>query len=296
MENPIPEKKIKSQAWKFYAVLIAWPAYLFILPWVYSRIGLYSLVFMVFPGAYLFVWVGVLAHECWHKYVPNVPNNLLYTIYSYLMVTDPQMYKILHGFHHSKVNTWDDTEFHPFGRIENENLRRMYNFLEIVFGIPFITFSYAFVIPRHEKFKDKFKRKSQVTAVIMWLLVIGALEYGSMRVFGLVPEQVIIPFAFTYLIGGSIFHHFQLVEHGNLIVEGDFKVRNIKTRNLSAKGIIEKIFLFLTHDDAREHVLHHTMASVYTRPFIGSVPMPEQVVYITLRDYAKILWQMVSVG
>ncbi len=46
----------------------------------------------------------------------------------------------------------------------------------------------------------------------------------------------------------------------------------IKTRNLWRAGLPEKIFLSLTHGDSQEHVLHHTLVGVYSRPFPGKVP------------------------
>jgi hypothetical protein len=54
----------------------------------------------------------------------------------------------------------------------------------------------------------------------------------------------------------------------------------------------EKLFLFLTHGDSREHVLHHTLTPHYLRPFPGKAPMPEAAVYITLGDYFRILADM----
>jgi hypothetical protein len=89
-------------------------------------------------------------------------------------------------------------------------------------------------------------------------------------------------------------HHSQLVEHGNLFVPGEWKERILKVRNLRPKGISEKLFLFLTHGDSREHVLHHTQVGVYSRPFPGAVPMPDNAVYITLGDYAGILRGMLT--
>jgi hypothetical protein len=83
-----------------------------------------------------------------------------------------------------------------------------------------------------------------------------------------------------------------MIEHGNYIVEGDYNNRNMWTRNLSDKGILEKIFLFFTHGDTREHVIHHTLVSVYSRPFPGKVPMPEGAVYIDIKGYLKVLKDM----
>ena len=84
------------------------------------------------------------------------------------------------------------------------------------------------------------------------------------------------------------------MEHGNLIVEGDFHRRNMRSRNLKPSGIAEKLFLFLTHNDSREHVLHHTLTNVYSRPFPGTVPLPEGAVMITLREYFQILQRMLA--
>lgn len=89
-------------------------------------------------------------------------------------------------------------------------------------------------------------------------------------------------------------HQSQLIEHGNVIGEGDWNVRNLLTRNLNSDGILEKFFLFMTHGDSREHVLHHTLVKVYSRPFPGKVPMPEQAVYIRLKSYLPILWGMLT--
>jgi hypothetical protein len=83
-----------------------------------------------------------------------------------------------------------------------------------------------------------------------------------------------------------------MMEHANLIVEGDYNSRNIRTRNLSDKGAAEKLFLFFTHGDTREHVLHHTLVNIYSRPFPGKVPMPAESVYIDLKGYLGILAEM----
>jgi hypothetical protein len=102
----------------------------------------------------------------------------------------------------------------------------------------------------------------------------------------------ILSFVLCFWLFSFFLHQSQLVEHGNLIVEGAFNQRNIRTRNLKADGILEKIFLFLTHDDSREHVLHHTLTSIHSRPFAGIIPLPESAVSITLGDYFRIIGRM----
>ena len=295
-KDVISEEMVRSQAWKYYFLVVAWPLYLFVLPYVYVRFKLLSVVFMLFPGAYLFTWLLCLMHECWHKYTPNIPNDQLYDIFSYMLFTDPQTFRLVHGHHHSLGNTWDDTEFHPIGKINNTYLRRIYNFLEIVLGI-ILTFGILmFILPKHPKYKAKYKRSTNIAAIFMCVMFYGGLGFLSASVFDLGVSQVAIPFVISFWLGSFVVHHDQLLEHGNLIVEGDLYERDIATRNLKNNTVFEKLFHFFTHSDSREHLLHHTLEELYTRPFPGILPMPADAVCISLKDYPGILWRMVTEG
>ena len=296
MKEYIPKEKIKKQAWKFYFVLAAWPVYIFVLPLVYAQMGVVSILFMIFPGAYLMTWMACLMHECWHKYVPGIPNNTLYNLYSYMLFTDPQIYRLVHGHHHSKVNTWEDIEFHPLGEIKNTYLRRIYNFLEIVLG-GILTFGLLmYILPRNELYKGRYKTSSHIISMVMWVLIYGGLGFASATIFNISGEKTAIALLINFWIGNLFVHHSQMIEHGGLIVKGDLNERKLKSRNLKNDGILEKLFLFLTHGENREHVLHHTTPAVYSRPFPGKVPMPQEAVYISLADYAAILWRMAIKG
>jgi fatty acid desaturase len=89
---------------------------------------------MIFPGVLLFTWVGYLMHESWHKYVPNVPNGLFFSVLSWMLLTDPQLYKMLHGGHHMNVNSWEDRELHSLGKISDLVLMMIYNYVEVILG------------------------------------------------------------------------------------------------------------------------------------------------------------------
>jgi fatty acid desaturase len=298
MENvsssPVSAKMVESQSWKFYLVVLLWPLYLFFLPYMYQRFGAWSLAYMVFPGIYIFTWSGYLMHETWHKYVPNIPNDFLYQIYAIILFTDPQIYKILHGYHHALVNTYDDHEFHPLGRISNRFLRAIFNIFEIVFGIAFIAFVGQLTVPLNPKYKDKYRAWKTIITVLLFIVFAGGLGYLSKHVFGLHWHLVAYSFAISIWINSFIIHQSQLMEHGNLIVEGDYNKRNMATRNLNSKGFFEKIFLFFTHWDSAEHVLHHTKVAIYSRPFFGKVEMPQNAVMISFKDYFKILEELIS--
>jgi fatty acid desaturase len=213
-----------------------------------------------------------------------------------MLLTDPQLYRLVHGHHHSKVNTWDDTELHPLGKINNIHLRRIYNFLEIALGVIFTFGIIMHLLPKHPNYKAKYKQSTHTISILMWILFYGGVGYLSALIFNLSAAQVAIPFLISFWLGSAIIHHDQLIEHGNLIVEGDCHQRNMASRNLKNETVFQKLFHLLTHGDTREHVLHHTAVAVYSRPFPGKVPMPADAVCISLKDYAGILWQMITKG
>ncbi len=246
-------------------------------------------MFFVFPGVYIFTWIAFLFHETWHKYVPNIPNEKLYTLYGWALFTDPQMYRLVHGTHHSQVNSYNDMEFHPLGEIKNKFLRKVYTILELIFGVMTLTISYGYILPRDAKFKEKFSNKKFLANIIMSLLFFGVIGTLSSFILKVEPGFVISSYAMSIWIGSFVLHHSQLIEHGFIIVDGDLKQRNMATRNLAPKGPVERIFLFLTHNDSREHVLHHTQPKKYLRPFIGYEPMPENSQYLDIKQYLKIL-------
>jgi hypothetical protein len=285
----ITELEIRGQAWKFYAALALWPAYLFFLPWAYKNWGWFSFLLMIFPGTFLFTWVGYCMHECWHKYVPGLPHKLMYTLYSWMLISDPQIYRLLHGHHHLEVNTYADMEFHPLGEIKSRWLRCVYHFFEIFLGIVFIVILSSGAVPRHPRYRDKYRFGSLAVSMLMWVLFLGGLGWFSQMVFKVSGTQVVAAYALTLWFSSLLLHHSQLVEHGNLIVAGDWVRRNLQTRNFRRQTWLEKFFLFLTHGDSREHVLHHTQVKVFSRPFPGRVPLPAGAVTISLRQYLGVL-------
>jgi fatty acid desaturase len=288
----ITEKIIEAQAWKFYFVLFSWPVYLFLMPLGFAMFGNWAVIFIIFPGIWLYTWLGYLMHETWHKYVPNIPNRILYRIFCWMMVTDPQIYDVLHWYHHSQVNSWKDAEFHPLGRIENVWFRRFYNIVEVVTGIIFLYLTSVASIPFNPIFKKRFKISSVLSSLLAWAVIYGGIGFLCSILFHIPAGMIAILYLINVWVDSFILHQSQLVEHGNLIVEGDYHKRNVKTRNLRRKGIAAWIFLFLTHWDCGEHVLHHTKTNIYTRPFPGYLPLPKGSVYVTFGQYLKLLWNM----
>lgn len=292
LPGAVPPEKLRQQAWKYYFVFLAWPVYLWLLPGIFSFLGWFSVIFMIFPGIFLFTWVGFLMHECWHKYVPNLSNTFFYNAFALMLFTDPQLYRLIHGHHHSEVNTYRDIEFHPLGEIKSLGWRRIYHFFEIVLGIAFIVAFTSRQVPKDERYKSKYRHSILAGSVAFWAVFLGGLGWLSHWAFGAGWRDIVLAYAVFIWICSVALHHSQLVEHGNLIAEGDWNQRNLKTRNLRSATLLERTFLFLTHSDAREHVLHHTKVTVHSRVFPGILPMPEEAVYISLREYSVILLDM----
>jgi hypothetical protein len=126
----------------------------------------------------------------------------------------------------------------------------------------------------------------------MELLIWGGVGYASAFVFHISLSPVLVTYLLTLWLMSFMVHQVVLIEHGNLIVEGSLEIRNMQTRNLRNHGIFEKLLLVFMHQDCREHLLHHTRAGNYNRPFVGKYPMPEDAVYISLAEYMGILKRM----
>ena len=293
-ESSVPESAVRGQAIYFYFAPAAWVLFLFWLPVVFAFDRWAGIVCMVFPGLWLFTWLGYLMHECWHKYVPNINNRLFYNINALLILTDPQLYSIIHGTHHSGVHTWGDIEFHPFGEVGSRPLRIALNLCEIVFGVAFMMVAGSAVVPADERFREKYRRWKLPFSLLLCGAVYGGIGSLSGMMFGIAAGNVVLSYALMIWLGSFVLHQSQLIEHGNLIVDGDFHHRNVRSRNLLPAGIPEKLFLFLTHDDSREHVLHHTLTKVYSRPFPGTVPLPSEATVISFAQFARVLGRMLS--
>jgi fatty acid desaturase len=288
----ISEARLRKLAVYNYLVLALWPVYLFLLPPIFAYSIWLALLYMIFPGLYIFTWVGYLMHESWHKYLPNVSNRFFYNAFALMLLSDPQLYNIVHSTHHGQVNTYEDAEFHPLGEIKSRMLRILTNWLEVVFGTAFLVMAANVTVPRNPLFAKKYRWWKLPASTLAWTVFFGGVGYFSHLVFHIGLGQVYLSFGLSFWLGSFFLHQSQLVEHGNLFVEGTFKERNLYTRNLKPVGLAEKIFLFLTHNDSREHVLHHTHTRLHTRPFPGTMPMPPEAVWITMGDYLRILGRM----
>ncbi|MEH1798794.1 MAG: fatty acid desaturase [Nostoc sp.] len=285
---------VDKQPVKIFSISLVWVIYLFFLPYVYASINMFSIFFIVFPGVYLLCLLAQLMHECWHEYLPGIDNKLFYLILSWMIFLDPQTFDIVHPYHHSQVNTYNDIEFHPLGEIKNKLLRIIYNFLEICLGNIFVLIVAKFQILKHPKLKQQYCFKKLIISILMRILIWGGIGYTSHLLLGVTTGQIVISYFITCWMGSFIVHHCELIEHGNLIIEGNLKERNLRTRNLKPSGILERFFLFITHNHCLEHSLHHSVSNIYTRPFPQTNALPDKTVYISFSEYLVILRDMLT--
>jgi fatty acid desaturase len=288
--RPITEAGLRREAWKFYFVLLAWPAYCIALPYVHRLIGWWSILFMLFPGAFLLNWMALLLHECWHRYVPNINNRFFYNLFSWLLLIDPQLFRLLHPAHHARVSTWDDREVHPFGDIKSRPLKILNNALELALGMLYIVLAWQIVVPLHPDYQKRYRVSSLANTTLMVAAFLVFVATACRLAFGLSAIDIVVPLLVSYWLGGMVLHYSTLIQHGNLIVAGNLDERNRWVRSLRAAGPIEAIFLVLSHQD---QVVHHTDPSVYARPFRNHlVAAPPGAILITARNFLTIAWDM----
>ena len=94
-----------------------------------------------------------------------MPNSFFFNVLSWMLLTDPQIYKMLHGGHHMNVNSWDDRELHPLGKISNPILRKIYNYFEVILGTVFLVAVSSLAIPFNSKYKGKYHFSSLAISI-----------------------------------------------------------------------------------------------------------------------------------
>ncbi len=287
---------IKSLDWKkyyergvfIYLCIFSWFGFFIALPYVWHLNKLLALGVMIFPGLFISVGLIYFQHECWHGYFKTRMNRRLFVFICTIVFVQPHQYDAGHRTHHARVNTYDDLEFYPIGKIHNRVLRSLCNCMSICFGSIFLLL--LGTQPAGYSMREKIWRAVATWsgAAILW----GSVGYAAYALWQVSLTEILFSYALMIWMVSVAHHHNELIEHGNLIVEGDFRFRASQTRNLLPNGWLARFFLFLVHQDSREHTLHHTEPSTFSRPFVGQHPMPAHAVYISLRDYAGIVVDM----
>ena len=292
--EPVSQGALRAQAYKVWWACILWPVWLFVLPGLWSFSPWLGLVWIVFPGIWCYCWLGVLMHEASHGYFPSLNNRLAYKILSLNLFMDPQVFLATHATHHVAVNTWDDRQIHPLGKIENRAVRRVFTWLEILLGDIYFIVAGTFAMWRDPALRRHYRPVLGLVWNLTWMVGLAVVLSASAQVFQLSFWQTLGPVLLGVWACALVLRHNELVQHAGLIVEGDLATRNLATRNLAPTGLASKLFLFLTHDDPAQHVLHHTLTSRYSRPFKDHFALPDGSVFITLPGYFRLLGRLLK--
>jgi hypothetical protein len=267
------------------AVICLWCAYLVFAALLWSRRGAWSLLLVPTVGAYLFSWLAFYRHELWHRYFPFIDNGAWYNFVSYLLFSDPQVYRAAHSLHHRYVHTPDDIEFFCRDWLTDRRRRKRQFILELLFGNAAWELSTFWRLRRQGRATSKAHLHSVVKRLIVFLGLMSlaeSLEPGAGWFFASLSTVSI-------WFGALMNRHVQWIEHLGIVSDGSLAERNLLTRNLSSSTFFGWLFNTLYHDDAKEHVFHHTEPKLNSRGLAG-LSLPPGAQTITLGEYPRMLW------
>ena len=265
--------------------IVLWFAYIITLPKIYNINAFIGVAMMLFPGFFLYTWLTNYLHDIYHRYISDSSNHFLFHLFAALVWINPQVFRIGHQSHHSKVHTYEDLEFYPLGKINNRWLRKLFLILEVIFGTILIVICATEAIKK----RPDFSYSKLILSICYSLLIYSFLAIGSQMIFGVGYSVIISSLLINFLICNCLLHHMQLMEHGFILADGDVHERSQYSRNLKPDGWMEKFFLFLNHQEPIDHCSHHKYPSDYTRHNKYEADKSESLNCINLKEYWAIL-------
>lgn len=262
-------------------VIVLWYLYLVGVACLWFHSVPATLVMIVTVGGFLFTWLAYYRHELWHNYFPGINNPRFFDLVSFMMFSDPQVYRIAHPAHHKYVHTIRDIEFFCERHDQDPAKRKRQFLLELLFGNmawELVTLHRLYAegkADRWEARKALFKR--------LGLLALAAVAAAFVDPRG---SLMILPtFLLTAFVAAHATRHNQWIEHLGLRDDGGtLHQRDMLTRNLPNRGILNRLWNFYNHNDPLDHVLHHTEPKYNTRGVAG-VPMPVGSVYTSIPEH-----------
>jgi fatty acid desaturase len=264
--------------------MTAWVGYLLLVPLLWSRIGATAAFLVPTLGVTLFAWLGYYRHELWHNYFPAIHNPTWFNVVSYMLFSDPQVYRVAHPSHHKYVHTPRDIEFFC-ERWEDDPARRRRQFvLELLFG----NMAWELATLRRLKKEGRATARAGRIAAMPRFAILGAIVGASSW---LQPGSGWACFWIYWLsvwAGSVMTRHNQWIEHLGIVSDGSLAERNLLTRNLRSDTFAGWLFNLMNHDDAREHVFHHTEPQLNSRGIDG-LALPPGARTCTVGEYLSLL-------
>ena len=194
------------------------------------------------------------------------------------------MYRIAHPAHHKYVHTLRDIEFFCENYETDRRARRLQFRLELVFGNMAWELTCLHRLFRENKYSRWSSRMCLVKRAALFFVLLGICRW-------LTPGSGWYYFSCylgTLWCGSLVTRHNQWIEHLGIVSDGNIAERNLLTRNVRSDTWAAKLFNFMNHEDAREHVFHHTEPQLNTRAFPG-LTLPPGARSITISQYARLL-------
>ena len=266
------------------AVILLWIIYLLSVTVLWARHGPLALLLVPTVGTYLFSWLGFYRHELWHNYFPRIHNPTWFNFVSYLMWTNPQLYRLVHPTHHKYVHTPDDMEFFCQDWRTDRRRRKRQFILELIYGNIAMQVSHYTRLMKEGRATVQASRNAfakRLALFLSLLAIAGWIQPGGQWLF-------FWTYILTIWLGVVMIRQLQWVEHLGIVSDGSLAERNLLTRNLSSDTLLGWLFNFYNHDDAREHVFHHTEPKLNTRGLKG-LKLPPGARTVTIQEYLGIL-------
>ena len=261
--------------------------YLVFLPALFANHPVLALVIIFYPGLRLYTYLGYLVHENWHGYFGTKHRDTLAFIYGIIAGIDTQIYENVHAYHHKYVHTYQDIEFYPLGNISHLGFKRLSNFLELIFGLFYVSLLQLRAIKDSPTLTANFSQKKHYFSLFFTLTFYTFCGYGAF-ILGATPKETIFCYLILLWLTSFTLHIGQLLQHGNIIIDDDnIKECEIYTRNLRYETLLEKLFHFFTHNDCLEHTIHHTHPHFHNRPFPYAYQMPYEQKTISLSEFLQ---------
>jgi fatty acid desaturase len=270
----------------FGAVILCWFAYLVMFPVLWLKYGNGCLILVPTVGVYLCTWLGYYWHELWHNYFPGLNNQLCSDLVAYLLLADPQTYRLVHASHHKYLHTADDLEMHCVDWKRSLFARRLQFVGELLFGNIAWEFNHRICLLRDRRANPL----ASLRAVLIHLLYLASIMLAANWVLPGAWEPAIASFWLTLWIGSWSTRQNQWIEHLGIQSELPQAESALLTRNMSSETFAGWLFNLMNHHDAETHLFHHTDPKLNSRNVEG-LELPEMAVTITMSQYASIVLQ-----
>ena len=279
------DERTRWPAVRLGIVVLLWFCYVLAVPILWKRHGAVALLLVPTAGVYLFTWLGYYRHELWHRYFPRIDNGRWFNFVSYLLFSDPQVYRLAHVSHHVAIHTPGDWEFFCADWTTDHARRRRQFFAELLLG------NIAWELTcfwRLWKARGATVLRSGLAAAAKRVALLGVVTLTCGLIEPGSPGLCLISYALTVWAGSVMTRQNQWIEHLGIVSDGGLAERNLLSRNLSSATWAGWLVNVLNHQDAREHVFHHTEPRVNSRGVSG-LSLPPGAQAVSLSDYWRLL-------